>query len=155
MEHFFCQELLPGWLWAPMDTATELPELPFRPWNTSVPICGLLNPFLYHTNTNILMLCYMITQVFGIQILHRCAAKKVKHFVLWQLIKGWRDPIMMSSWITIALVSISDRDQNVKRKWILDTAHHCKTCEDEHTLLWRHTQYITALYFCVLWMLEI
>ena len=46
---FFGQDLLPGWLWAPMDTATELPELPFRPWNTSVPICGLLNLFLYNT----------------------------------------------------------------------------------------------------------
>ena len=34
------QDLLPGWLWAPMDTTTELPELPFRPWNTSIPICG-------------------------------------------------------------------------------------------------------------------
>ena len=85
---FLCQDLLPGWLWAPMDTATELPELPFRPWNTSLPICGLLNPFLYHTNTNtstntnILMLCYMTIQVSGIQFLHRCEAKKVKHFVL-------------------------------------------------------------------------
>jgi hypothetical protein len=36
------QELLPGWLWAPMDLATELPELPWRPWNTSIPPCGEL-----------------------------------------------------------------------------------------------------------------
>ena len=87
---FFCQDLLPGWLWAPMDTATELPELPFRPWNTSIPICGLLNPFLYYTNANIniIMLCYMTIQVYGIQILHRCAAKKVKHFALEQFIIG-------------------------------------------------------------------
>ena len=28
------------------------------------------------------MLCYMTIQVYGIQILHRCAAKKVKHFAL-------------------------------------------------------------------------
>jgi hypothetical protein len=34
------QVLLPGWLWAPMDLATELPELPWRPWNTSIPQCG-------------------------------------------------------------------------------------------------------------------
>ena len=34
------QDLLPGWLWAPMDTTTELAELPFRPWNTSIPVCG-------------------------------------------------------------------------------------------------------------------
>ena len=85
-ETFFCQDLLPGWLWAPMDTATELPELPFRPWNTSVPICGLLNLFLYNTiqyNTNILMLCYMTFQASGIiHILQRRPAKKVKHFVL-------------------------------------------------------------------------
>ena len=38
------QELLPGWLWAPMDTTTELAELPFRPWNTSIPICGQSHP---------------------------------------------------------------------------------------------------------------
>ena len=42
--YFPDQDLLPGWLWAPMDTTTELPELPFRPWNTSVPICGQSHP---------------------------------------------------------------------------------------------------------------
>ena len=34
------QDLLPGWQWAPMDITTEMPELPFRRWNTSIPICG-------------------------------------------------------------------------------------------------------------------
>ena len=40
------QDLLPGWQWAPMDTTTELPELPFRPWNSSIPICGQYLPIL-------------------------------------------------------------------------------------------------------------
>ena len=43
-KHNWCyfpdQDLLPGWQWAPMDITTEMPELPFRRWNTSIPICG-------------------------------------------------------------------------------------------------------------------